>query len=289
MKKVLITGKGSYIGRAFMKYARDFDMEIDELSVHGNNWRDVDFSEYDSIFHVAGIAHVPSSKTNIADLYLKVNRDLAIEVAEKAKRDGVNQFIFMSSMIVYGEQKVLNEIEIIKRETPFSPIDVYGQSKAEADKAISKLTDKTFKTVIIRTPMVYGPNAKGNFPRLISIAKKSLFFPRINNQRSMIYIDNLADFVMKSIKYNLQGIYFPQNKKYVNTSDILRITRKLDNKPIIFVGIFNIFINLAARRIRAINKIYGSKIYEWDDKIPFDYQVVKFEDSIEKVVRGTKI
>src|SRR5699024_10485464 len=101
MKKILITGKNSYIGGKFKEWVEQWPDEyiVDEISVRGDEWKEADFSIYDSVFHVAGIAHRKETKKN-KNLYFEVNRDLVQKVAFKAKRDGVRQFIFLSSMSV---------------------------------------------------------------------------------------------------------------------------------------------------------------------------------------------
>ena len=179
VKKILITGKDSYIGihvkEWLGKEANQY--EVTELDVKTQDWLQEDFSKYDTILHVAGIAHVSTDK-KLEDLYYKVNRDLAIQVANKAKKENVKQFIFMSSMIIYGDDENIGEKKVIDKDTAPQPKNFYGNSKLQAEEGIKKLEDENFKAVIIRTPMVYGPNCKGNFPRLKKIAKISLIFSR---------------------------------------------------------------------------------------------------------------
>ena len=160
------------------------------------------FSGYDSVFHVAGIAHIKETIKN-RDLYFSVNRDLAYEVAKKAKEDGVRQFVFLSTMSVYG----LNT-GIIDNNTPEAPKNAYGRSKLEAEKLIRELEAANFQVAIIRPPMVYGKGAKGNYQRLSKFAQKSPIFPDYNNQRSMLYIDNLCEFVRLIIIHVSTGIFF---------------------------------------------------------------------------------
>ena len=200
MKNVLITGKNSYIGTNVKKWLeKDLGKyKIEELETKNNEVLKKNFSSYDIIFHVAGIAHV-SSNPKLKNLYYKVNRDLAIDVAKKAKQEGVKQFIFMSSMIIYGKDGRIGEDRIIDEKVKPDPENFYGDSKLQGDLEIQKLADENFKVVIVRTPMVYGPNCKGNFPKLKKIAKLSPFFPDIDNQRSMIYIDNLCEFLKQTI------------------------------------------------------------------------------------------
>ena len=207
MKKILITGANSYIGTSFEKYIKENypnDYCIDTVDMIDGSWRKKSFAGYDSVFHVAGIAHQKETKKN-AHLYYKVNRDLAIETANKAKDDGVKQFVFLSSMSVYGM-----DTGVITKETTPKPKSHYGKSKLQAEQKIVPLQDKNFKVCILRPPMVYGKDCKGNFQTVVRIVKKSPVFPKANNKRSMIYIDHLSSFVNLCVRGELSGIYFPQ-------------------------------------------------------------------------------
>lgn len=283
-KKILIFGKDSYIGTKFQEYLEDqAEYEIDVADSIDTKWKEDDFSKYDVIYHVAGIAHV-SSNLKMKDLYYKVNRDLPIEVANKAKKENVKQFIFMSSMIIYGADSKIGEKKIINRDTLKKPIDFYGKSKLEADEEIQKLEDDKFKTVIIRTPMVYGPKCKGNFLKLKKIAKRLPIFPNIDNERSMIYIDNLCEFIKQIIDKGEQGIFYPQNQEYVSTKSIIQEMAKFMNKKIVCIKVFNPILILLSKRIKYINKIFGNKVYDKNISGDFTYNVVNFEESIRRSI-----
>ena len=167
MKKILITGANSYIGTSFERYIKENypnEYIIDTVDMIDENWRETDFSGYDSIFHVTGIAHSDSGKISEekAKLYYAVNTDLTVETAKKAKEDGAKQFIFMSSAIVYGDSAPIGRLKIITKDTPVSPANCYGDSKVQAENGILPLSDENFKVVIIRSPMIYGKGSKGN-------------------------------------------------------------------------------------------------------------------------------
>lgn len=279
MKKILITGANSYVGTNVEKWLlKDKGKyEIDTLDMRDDNWESHDFSKYDVVYHVAGIAHV-SSKKKLAPLYFKVNRDLAINTALKAKKEGVKQFIFMSSMIIYGKD---NRVEVFKHidKEKYAPINAYGQSKLEADLKIQELNDETFKTVVIRTPVVYGPGAKGNFPRLQKLALKLPIIPNIKNQRSMIYIDNLSNYIKDVIDNDKNGVFYPQNEDYMSTYEIMKVTREANGKKVRSTKLFNWLIKLLSFVIPTVNKVYGNKTYELEK----NYKVlITNEESIEK-------
>ena len=209
-----------------MKEPENFYVET--LDMKDPNWKVFDFSKFDVVFHVAGIAHVSKKKT-LDDLYYKVNRDLAIETAKKVKESGVNHFIFMSSMIIYGEDNNIGNkthIDINK----YNPVNAYGNSKLQADLEIQKLQNDKFNISIVRTPIIYGPNCKGNFPKLQKMASIMFLVPKITNQKSMIYIDNFAEFIKQLICHSSIGVFYPQNAKYMSTSEIVMITRHFKRK-----------------------------------------------------------
>ena len=283
-KRILIFGEGSYIGTKFQEYLKNNEeYQIDVIDSMNEKWRRANFSKYDVVYHVAGIAHV-SADPKMEELYYKVNRDLPIEVAKKAKNEKVKQFIFMSSMIIYGADGKIGVKKVIDDKTEKEPIDFYGKSKSEADEAIQKLEDENFKTIIIRTPMVYGPGCKGNFPKLKKIAKISPIFPDIENERSMIYIDNLCEFLKQVIDKEETGIFYPQNKEYATTKNIIKTMANVMEKKVFYIRIFNPLLRLLSKKINYINKIFGNKVYDKKLSGDFSYCVVNFEESIRRSI-----
>lgn len=280
MKNILITGKNSYIGISFFNWIEN-DPEkynIEMISLKDGSWRNQDFSCYDVVFHVAGIAHVPSNQS-MENQYLKINRDLTIEVAEQAKRSGVKQFIFMSSIIVYGDSNS-SEKEIELDAIP-SPSNLYGSSKLQAEEGLTSLKSENFKVVVIRPPMVYGKDSKGNYPRLATLAKKLPIFPDFKNQRSMLHVDNLCEFVKIIIDQERQGIYFPQNQEYVNTTCLVKTIAEINGKSIHTTKLFNPLIRLFFG-MGVIKKVFGNLVYCKSMSIydNINYQIRDFRESI---------
>lgn len=278
MKKVLITGANSYIGTSFEKWLEqsENDYHVDTLDMIDPKWREFDFSRYDSIFHVAAIVHKNERKMG-PTLYDKVNRDLPMDLASIAKKAGVKQFIFLSSMSVYG-----NTHEVITKETLEAPSTYYGKSKLAAEESLKTLQSETFNLLIIRPPMVYGPEATGNYTRLSKLSKITPLFPKVDNKRSMVYIDILLEFVRQSIDNNLSGIHFPQNQNFVTTSELVKTIREVNGKNTILTSLFNPLINLLIK-IGPISKLFGNLVYAQEmSQVEFDYQVVDFYNSIVK-------
>ena len=266
MKKILITGANSYIGTSFEKYMAQWPEKyrVDTVDMIDGTWREKDFSGYDCVYHVAGIAHSDSGKISPekAKLYYAVNTDLTVETAKKAKADGVGQFIFMSSAIVYGESAPIGKSKIITKDTPVSPANSYGDSKVQAENGILPLSDDTFKVVILRPPMIYVPGSKGNYPVLSKLAQKLPVFPKVDNQRSMLYIENLMEFVRLMIENEEQGIFWPQNAEYSNTTQLVAMIAQAHGKKILIVPGFTWALKLLSHATGLVNKAFGSLRYE---------------------------
>lgn len=280
MKRILITGKNSYIGISVENWLKREPEKyfIETLEMKDESWKEFDFSTFDVVFHVAGIAHV-STDPKMEELYYKVNRDLTIEVANKSKQSGVKQFIFMSSIIVYGDSK--SSKRIINKDTIPTPSNFYGKSKLEAEEGILPLQSDSFNVVILRPPMIYGKGSKGNYPRLAKLAKTTPIFPDFRNQRSMLYIGNLCEFIKLIIDYDETGIFFPQNKEFVSTGDLVKTIADVHHHKIWMIRLFNPIIKLLFK-VQIINKVFGNIVYEkkMSECQNKNYQVYNFEDSI---------
>lgn len=275
MKNILITGKNSYIGTSLEKWLGQYPDKyfVDTVSTRDDVWKEKDFSTYDVVFHVAGIAHIKETSDN-QDLYYKVNRDLAYETAQKSKEDGVEQFIFLSSMSVYGIEN-----GVIDKNTPLKPNSAYGKSKVEAEDLINKLQGDSFTVATLRPPMVYGKGCRGNYPRLAGLALKTPIFPKVDNKRSMIYIDNLSEFVKQLIDNRSSGLFFPQNAEYVNTSEMVSLIAEAHGKKIVMTKLFNPLLKLLD--VSTVNKVFGDLIYEKENlKYVSNYNTCNFRESI---------
>ncbi|MCF0149676.1 MAG: NAD-dependent epimerase/dehydratase family protein [Clostridium sp.] len=290
MKNILITGANSYIGTSFEKWLEQWPSEykIYTVDMKDGSWKEKSFKEYDVVFHVAGIAHV-STDPKMEDLYYKVNRDLTIETAKQAKAHGVKQFIFMSSIIVYGDSSNINKKRIIDKNTIPTPSNFYGESKLQAEKGILELQDDSFNIVILRPPMIYGKGSKGNYQLLSKIAKKTPIFPKVDNERSMLHIDNLCEFIRLMIENKEKGVFFPQNEEYVNTSELVKTIAEANGKTMKLTRVFNPALKLMGSFTGVVNKAFGSLVYEKDmSKYVDNYRVRNFKESIIST-EGTKL
>ena len=289
MKKVLITGAGSYVGESVRRYilSSSSDFEIDAVDTMNDDWKEADFSKYDVVYHVAGIAHV-NADPKMEALYYKVNRDLTVEVARAAKAAGVKQFIFMSSQIVFHESQSLKS-EVLTADTKENPNGFYGDSKLQAEKGLHELECDAFKVCILRPPMIYGPNSKGNFPRLVTLAQKTPLFPAWHNKRSMLYIDNLAEFVKQAILRELSGTFYPQNRELADTVEIIRYFAKANGHKVWITRLLNPFVWMGSFILQPINKMFATYYYDPEmSQMDFDYQLVSFEESLKRVAESIK-
>lgn len=284
MKRVLITGAGSYIGTKVQHWLEQSpDMfEVEAIDTIDNHWKQADFSKYDVVYNVAGIAHVKAAKGE-GPLYYAINKDMVIEIAKAAKAAGVKQFIHMSSMIVYKEVKTLEGKQIHKDTQP-APNGFYGDSKLQGELGIQALADDSFKVCIMRPPMIYGPGCRGNFPRLVWLATKTPIFPAWHNKRSMLYIDNLCEFVKQLIINEVDGIVYPQNAEYADTVEIIRYYAKANGKNVWITKLFNPLIWMFGDHVRALGKMFSNSTYDMEmSKYPFDYHVVSLKDSFKGI------
>ena len=287
MKKVLITGANSYIGTSFEKYMSQWpnQYQVDTVDMIDGSWREKSFSGYDAVFHVAGIAHSDTGKVTDERkaFYYKINTDLTIETAKKAKADGVKQFIFMSSAIVYGDSAPIGKTKIITKETPVTPSNFYGDSKVQAENGILPLSDESFRVVILRPPMIYGKGSKGNYPILSKMARKLPVFPKVTNQRSLLYIENLTEFVRLMVANEEQGIFWPQNAEYSNTTELVKLIAQAHGRKIIILPGFTWALKLLSHVTGLVNKAFGSLCYEQGiSKYRDNYCVVSLKDSIRQ-------
>ena len=317
---ILITGTNGYIGTKFSEYVKKYNKNnnvssadhqavtnapvtahnfsgsvnngnrnitynVEYISLRDDNWKNADLSNTDVILHTAAIVHRPDlNGPEAEDIYRSVNVELTKELAERAVAAGVPHFIFMSTMNVYGRSSGT----IFSSDKP-APEMLYGKTKLQAEKELQRIFGAAgdgFTLTIVRPPMVYGPSCPGNFARLSKLAVRIPLFPRIKNERSMIYIENLCEFLRLAAVQRLDGIFCPQNDEYVNTSDLVREIAEASGHRMLLIPGLNVPLRAAARSSAIISKIAGTLIYEKDTSIPFDYNVAGFRESIKKSTAG---
>ena len=301
-RKVLIVGMGSYIGESFRAYAAECynsNFMIETVDATRDIWKDWDFSGYDIVCHVAGIAHADTGNVdaNTKEKYYAVNTDLAIEVEKKKKKAGVREFLFMSSMIVYGDSAPYGKKKVINAGTVPRPANFYGDSKLQADVGIRGLADENFKVIVLRPPMIYGKGSKGNYYALSELAKKLPVFPDVKNERSLLYIENFCEFLcqvmlVKGFRENAV-VLIPQNVRWTRTCEMVKEIAKVSGNRIKESKILTPAVCLGGKipgKIGGlVNKAFGNYCYshEVSKYAGLDYQKVTFKESVRRTEEST--
>ncbi len=300
MKRILITGADSYVGSSVERYLLEYNgthgreiYRIDTISLLEETWKNYDFAPYDTVFHVAGIAHSDVGKVTeeTKALYYQVNRDLALETAAKAREQGVKQFIYMSSVIIFGESAPVGGRKHISGQTPPAPANFYGDSKWQAEKCLRRLETESFRVAVLRPPMIYGKGSKGNYPVLSYLAGKLPVCPAVDNERSMLYVENLAEFVRLLVDDGRGGIFYPQNAEYTVTAHMIRLIGQEKGKKVRLWSFLNPFVSIAAKLPGIpgglVNKAFGNLTIDQDlSREAFDgYQIYSLEESIHRTER----
>lgn len=282
-KQLLITGENSYIGKSLQEYIQKqySDWKAEAVSVRDGKWRELDLTKYQAIVHLAAVVH-QKEKPDMRNLYKKINADLPVELAREAKRRGVRQFVFLSTMAVYGDK-----VSYIRENTKPQPATIYGKAKLNAERRLKKIADAAFQVIILRPPMVYGRNCPGNYRRLAALALKLPFFPKVDNRRSMIYIENLCACICREIEKEDRPykVVCPQNREYVNTTELVKEIRKAHGKKTWVVPFGNRVIGILADRISIFRKVFGDLIYERSEE-NVKYQAVEFAESVRRTEQG---
>lgn len=230
MTKLLLTGASGFVGSFFVKEKSDSCL-IQTFSFQRDHLDKLSLDDIDVVVHLAAYVHHP--KDNKDEQYRKVNYENTVQLAEKAKVEGVKHFVFMSTIKVYGEeaQKAYTEV------SPCHPLDSYGKSKLEAEKYLLALADNSFKVSIIRTPIVYGEGVKANIFKLIQLTDKCFVLPfgGITNKRSMVYVGNLTHMISEVIGQEKDGIFLASDDLALSTSELIKeIVKNLSKKRWIF-------------------------------------------------------
>ena len=191
--------------------------------------------DVDSVIHLAARVHVihDSSSDPLAE-FRSVNTEDTLNLARQAATAGVRRFIFLSTIGVNGNSTLHGKV-FVPTDAP-SPHDPYCVSKLEAEVGLRDIAKKTgMEVVIIRPPLVYGTNAPGNFGKLTRVVAKGLPLPlgSINNQRSLVGIDNLVDFIVTCLEHPAEAneTFLVSDGEDLSTPDLIRRMARAMNRP----------------------------------------------------------
>jgi UDP-glucose 4-epimerase len=278
MSKIIITGAKGELSVAVKEYLREKGHDDTNcISVRGDEWRHCSFQGVDSIVHIAGV--VPKKDIDSRQFYT-VNRDLTIELAIKAKTDGAKQFVYISSMAVYGKEPSLIPSEgTVCFNTPCNPTSDYGKSKLQAEEGIQSLEDENFKIAIIRVPSIYSKTKKEYFSQYQFLIRKFKCIPIAFKYcyRSAIYLDNLCELIRLTVEEKYSGILCPDDGN-VSAIDYCTIASPNVRRS----KLIGIIVELFLGKHPIIKGMYGTIAYDSTVSNCFGgkYRIVDF-DSVE--------
>src|SRR5665647_163370 len=284
MKKVLLCGRNSYIGKNFIIFTAG-KFIVDQLDLRTDAWKDFNFSGYDTIIHLAAIVHQPKETNEL--LYTQVNSILPIEVATKAIGQGVKQFLFISTLGVWGIDPSLDDHGKISKDSNYAPIHLYAKSKYQAETDLVNLKkNMDFSLTIVRPPVVYGDECTGNYFKNMKICAKYLpLFPLMRkNKFSMISIENLCAKLTEIIEMNMEGVICPQDPQLLSTTYRIATLAKGYNKfhyQSVFLGfLLKLFYKLIP--LRQIQNLFGDLYYDESLAQPIPFSQVNYNKNLNK-------
>lgn len=282
-RNILITGSSGYLGGSFIKQYQD-KYQFDTFSLLTQKTKDINFNGVDVVLHCAALVHQKVESSY--EKYHEINVEYPVKLAKLAKENGTRQFVFISTIAVYGE-----ELETLDEHTTCKPITSYGKSKLEAEKQLLELNDDTFVVSIIRSSMVYGKDAPGNIDSLAKLVKKVPIIPlgRINNKRSFIYIGNLCHLVDEVIRLRVKhgvtasGVFLASDDEPLSTTRLIElIAKNLDKKIyLIKVPFFESLLKLVKPSFH--KRLYGS--LEVDNTLTKERLNLKNSYSVEEGIK----
>ncbi|ADN09535.1 NAD-dependent epimerase/dehydratase family protein [Sulfurimonas autotrophica] len=229
---LLVTGSSGFVGKYFIeKYADKYNIET--FSFLHDDFENLDLNGIDTIVHLSALVHQMGGAESTE--YERINVTQSVELANKAKASGVKQFVFMSSVKVYGEETN----SAYREKTTCKPEDEYGKSKLKAELELQKLEDESFKVSIIRTPIVYGYGVKANIKNLIGLVQKVSVLPfgDIQNKRSMVYVGNLCFFMDTIIEKQLSGVFLTADERAFSTTELVALIANALGKKVYLIRV----------------------------------------------------
>ena len=279
MKKILVTGKNGDLSRAVASYLNSQGYCAETVSLRGEEWKNGDYSSYDSVVHIAGI--VPKSGATTEDFY-KINSDLTRAFSAKVKADGVKHFVYISSMAVYGKEPSIDVKKgLVTADTPCEPTSDYGKSKLLAEKYLQDIEDENFAVARIRVPSIYGKGKTEYLEQYKHLNEKFKKIPEAFKDRykSVIYIDNLCALIYLTVTEKAKGVICPDDGQY-SAYDICRALSP-ERKTSRFLGFAFNLIGWKSDRIR---DYYGAISYDESLSNVFEgkYRIVALQEAVDK-------
>lgn len=279
--KIAVSGSSGFIGSRLVKHLSNKSIEVCPVSLRYSVENNIEIPIADTFVHLAAIAH---SDHNNKEEIIKVNRDLAISTAKKARQKGYSHFIFVSSALVWG-----SNYEVVDLSVPAQPDSDYGRAKLQAEQELEELNSSQFTVSIIRIPLVYGPGVKGNLRTLIKAIHKWPICPlgSRHNRRSMVHLDNLCEFIYFLIQYGRSGTFCIQDQTPISSMQLVSsIAHELPRHGFVFS-----MPRLAQILIKGISpgihrRLFGSFVIDDDSAFVIGFfPPFSTKDGIEKMVK----
>lgn len=284
MKRVLITGKNGSLSTAVAEYLRTkTEYPVEQISLRGNTWKNTDFSDVYSIVHIAGVT--PQNAKSTEDYYT-INAELTKQLAEKCKQDGVRQFVYISSMAVYGIEQSMDVAKgTVSEVTALNPTSDYGKSKLMAEEYITPIQNGSFQVAIIRVPSIYGKGKTEYIDQYKYLADKLPVIPRAFEDRykSAICVDNLCELICLIIQEHATGIICPDDGQ-ISAVDFCSAIYPNKKKSRFLGKMIELFLKNNAR----ILDYYGAVYYSSDLTNRFEgkYRIHNLQEAIKLSYEG---
>ena len=287
MIKILLIGANSFVGRNYINFSRN--KNVREISLFDLEPEEIDFSYVDVVIHLAAIVH--QSKEIPENVYFEINRDLCLKVAENAKKAGVNHFIFLSTVKVYGNS--VTNFGPIRENSPCNPIDPYGKSKHEAELGLKLLENDKFTVTIVRTPLVYGEGVKANMLSMLKLVDRSFILPfgKVQNRRSFTFVENMVAYIDRIIETKTSGTFIAMDESPLSTTELINYISSSLEKEVYLFRVPAIVMRIAKLVFPGIiDRLYGS--LEFDNKKTLEILDFKppfqSKDGIKRMVEAFK-
>lgn len=264
-RNILITGANGYIGSHLCAQLGQ------QHHIHPISLRQTpkpDLTGVDTLIHLSALVHGKGEQSE--DAHQRINTEQTLTLAKTAKEAGVKQFIFFSTMAVYGGHGSLDSDSPLTEQSPCQPTSAYGRSKLQAELQLKTLMDDHFKVAIIRPPMVYGKHCPGNMARLAKLASLSPILPFGNqtNRRSIVSIENLVRFTQQITEQQVSGIFLPQDPEPQTIKQMAAGLAQAKQKKCLFIPL-PLWLLKTLEKIspRIVQSLYGSLYYDNADSL----------------------
>lgn len=257
MKRILLTGANGFVGGYFLEnYSKVF--KIKKFSFLNDNFDNLNLKDVDTVVHCSALVHQMNGASK--EQYYDVNVNQTAQLAKKARDSGVKQFIFLSTVKVYGEESDISYIE----SSPTNPMDNYSRSKVEAENHLTSIENDKFQIAIVRSPLIYGHGVKANFLSLVSLIKKISILPlkNIKNKRSMVFVGNICFILHQIISLEKRGIFIATDNKPLSTTELVELISKCLNKKMFLIDI--VFFKSLLKIVKPMyyQRLFGSLYFD---------------------------